>query len=385
MSNIGFSFFFLTLGTILLGRGVPMGTVALVNLLGAVYFARFLAAPVVDRYGLTRFGHYRGWVMITQVALIGTLAAMSAVDPSADLPALLGLMGLVLALTVLHDTGLNGLVVRLLPSADRGVASGIATASAGASMLAGSSGALLLYARAGWTVTVLALAAVFTIPLAVLARFTEPPVQPAEDGRAPGRELIDFFRRPHLAAWAVIVIPVFAISEWLATSPRTAMLLSAGWPMDRIALVQSLTTAAGALAALIAGVAVTRYGRPSTALAMGLLGIVAVAALFPAAAGSADPVPTTAALMAVNAVYSAKLTWISTVSMDLARPSSAATDYSVPMSVEGVFVTLVNSAGLALAAQAGFPWLIGIAVVLGLVGTAVGPAWSRRRADRAAT
>ncbi|TDC44718.1 hypothetical protein E1281_32900 [Actinomadura sp. KC345] len=59
-------------------------------------------------------------------------------------------------------------------------------ASASASLLIGFSGALLLYSHAGWTVTLLALAAVYLIPLAVLTRIPEPPEPDGPDAAAPG-------------------------------------------------------------------------------------------------------------------------------------------------------------------------------------------------------
>jgi MFS family permease len=376
VSNIGYTFLFLTVGTILLGRGVALGTVALVNLLGGIYFGRFLIAPVVDRFTLaSRLGHYRGWLVPTQVVLIGLLVGLSAVDPVANFPVLMTLMALVLVVTVFHDTAMSGLMVRLLPPADRGLGNGIGVASASASMLIGSSGALLLYTHAGWRVAVLAIAAVFAIPLAVLARSTESPAERAEHPRAPWRELASYFRRPRMALWALVVIPVFAVSEWLASAPRSAMLLDAGWTMDRIALVGSLVIAVQVVAALATGAAITRFGRWQTALVLGVLGIVSVAATLPLAGGAGSLVPTASAMVAVTVVYTAKLTWIGTVSMDLARPSSAATDYTVPMSIEGVFVTVVSSAGLGLAGAVGFPWLVGGAVGFAVVGAMVAPAW----------
>ncbi|GAB2685422.1 MFS transporter [Nocardia thraciensis] len=381
VANISFTFFFLTVTTILLDRGVGLGTVAPINLLGAIYFGRFLVAPVVDRFGSRRFGHYRSWLLLTQTGLILTLMALSMLDPVTNLSAFLVLMSLVLILTLFHDTALNGLVVRLLQPAERGFGNGISMAAASGSMLIGSSAALLLYTFAGWTATVLCLAAVFLIPFAVLARFTEPPADPTERAGTPWRELPGYFRHPRRAIWALLVIPVFAVSDWLASAPRAAMLLAAGWTVDRIAIIQSLATAVQIAAALFTGAAIARYGKRRTALVIAVVGAIAVAASFPLAAGAAPLVPTTMAIMGVTIVYTAKITWIATVCMDLARPASAATDFSVPMSIEGVFVTVVNSAGLGLAAAVGFPWLIGLALVMAVIGATVGPAWIHRHGE----
>ncbi|WP_165401403.1 hypothetical protein [Herbihabitans rhizosphaerae] len=109
-----------------------------------------------------------------------------------------------------------------------------------------------------------------------------------------------------------------------------------------------------------------------------MAGVGSVAGLFPLALGAGSTVVVVCAIAVLYVVYSAKLTWIATVCMDLARPTSAATDYPVPMSIEGTFVTAVHSAGLALAAAIGFPWLLTVALTMAVVGAVVAPTWARK-------
>lgn len=377
-TNIGFSFFFMSLGTILLGGGVPLATVAAVNLLGVVYFGRFLVAPLIDRTRIGRLGHYRGWLIVTQIGLIATLAALAPLDPGGDLSVVLALVGVVLAFSVLHDVALNGLAVRLIPTAEFGAANGVITASASASMLIGSGGALLLYARAGWTATVLMLAVVYVIALVVLISLSEPTASIQNPRKSLWALLVGYFRRPRAAMWTLLVIPVFGIAEWLITATQPAMLLAAGWSTDHVAVSQTVTICCQTLAGLAAGSAIARYGRRRSAFAIGVAGVAAVTAALPLAAGHAHALFTTAAMVALSVVYVAKLTWFSVMSMDSARPAHASTDYTVPMSVEGVFVTVAGSAGLALAAAAGFVWLAAAAVTLAAAGTAPAVVWTGR-------
>ncbi|TCP49994.1 MFS transporter [Tamaricihabitans halophyticus] len=380
VANIGYSFFFLTLGTILLDGGASLQTVALINLLGGIYFGRFLVAPVVDRYGPRRLGHYRGWLLLTQLALVGLLLGLTTLDPIGDLPVLLVLLGLVLVVSVLHDTALNGFAVRLLRESDRGIGNGIIVGSGSASMLIGSGGALLGYAQIGWTGTVLALAAVFLLPLTVLARIAEPPAEQATGARraAPWRAIAGYFRQPRAAIWTLVVIPLFAMSEWLATAPQPAMLLGAGWDVSQIAVTQSITTVVQLGAVIVTGLAISRYGRRRSGLVAGLLGTASVAGLLPLAAGHGPPLMTTIILTCVAIAYGAKLTWISTVSMDRARKSSASTDYTIPMSIEGIYVAVASSAGLGVAGLVGFGWLIAIAMGFAILGAILAPVWYRR-------
>src|SRR5918998_1480913 len=76
VSDIGYSFLLAAFATILLQRGVALETVGLINLLATIYFARFLVGPLVDR-----FGHYRSWLIGTQVVLVLAFCTLSALDP----------------------------------------------------------------------------------------------------------------------------------------------------------------------------------------------------------------------------------------------------------------------------------------------------------------
>ncbi len=382
VTNIGYSFFFLAFGTILLEGGVPLGTVALVNLLGVLYAARFLLAPVVDRYGWARFGHYRGWLVCTQLGLLVALAGLAPLDPVQDLPAVLVVMAVLLVLSTFHDTALNGLAVRLIAPADHGRANGIQIAGASLSVLLGSSGALLLYSRSGWTVTVFALGAVFLVPLGLLTRLREPSAGQRDRPPVLWSALADSFRQPRRAMWILLVIPLFGLAEWLATAPQSAMMLDAGWSMDRIATVQSVAMSMQVVAAFSAGVMISRWGRSACALVFGTIGAVSVLALLPLAAGATAPVLTSSAVVGVAIAYGAKVTWFATISMQMARRETAATDYSVPMSLEGAAVTVISSAGLAMAAAVGFTSLLVAAVSVAVVGTGLAAVWVRGQVGR---
>ncbi|MEW9551967.1 MFS transporter [Nonomuraea sp. NPDC050783] len=376
VADIGYSFLLVALGTILLGEGIPLRSVALIQLLGVIYFGRFLVGPVIDRYGVARWGHYRGWLIGTQLVLIACFLALATLDPVADLPAVLAMTTVTLVISAFHDTAVNGLSVRLLPAGERGSANGIQVGAAGLSLLIGSGGALLLYAAAGWAVTLVVLAAVFGVPLATLARFAEPASPPA-DRRLSWRVLTGPFRSRGTAAWILLVLPLLVLGPYLATAVQPAMLLAAGWDTTRIALVQyTLAPLAGTAAGLATGALITRWGRLRPLIALGGCSAAALAGLLPLAGGAGPAAPAGAAVVAVTIAYSATATWISTVAMDLARPASAATDLTVQLSVLGVLRMLAGAGGLALAAVTGYPLLIAASLVLSLAGTAVAARWA---------
>jgi hypothetical protein len=372
VSDIGYSFFFGALNTILLQGGVPFERLALINLLGVLHFGRFVLGPLVDR-----IGRYRGWLMVTQLLLVIVWLAMAPLDPLADLSTVLALVAAGLALSAVHDTAMNGLAVRLLPPDDRGLGNGIQAGMATLSIVLGSGGALFLYAHAGWGMTVGVLAGVFLVPFAVLA-FVAEPTRVTARRETPFAELVTLLRLPRVRAWTLRVLPLFALGGFLASAVLAPMMLAAGWSLDRIALVQgTLAGLVGLVAAVGTGALVNRLGRRRSTRAAGVFWTGAIALLLPLSLGGFTAAVDVVAVLAASAGYAAAAACVLTVSMDLARPASAATDFTLQVSVLGVLRLAINPVVLALAGAIGFPLLIGGSVLLAAVGTWVTSRWLR--------
>jgi predicted MFS family arabinose efflux permease len=377
VADIGHSFLFGALTTILVQRGVRLEQLAFVNLLGLLYFGRFFVGPLVDRFRVRRLGHYRGWLVFTQVVLVLVWLALVPLDPVADLPAVLALMAVALSVSAAHDTAMNGLAVRLLPPRDRGIGNGVQTGMASLSIVLGSGGALLLYAHAGWSVTVGTLAALFLVPFCVLLFVREPAAERPARG-APFAELVTLFRQPRVRTWTLSVVPLFALGLYVASAVQAPMLLAAHWSLDRIALVQgTLCGLVGLGAGIGAGALVTRLGPRRSAILVGAFSVAALALLVPLSLGGAWVVLDTVAVLALAAAYSGMAVTVFAVSMDLARPASAATDFTLQISVLGILRVVTASAGLVMAGALGFPALTGVSVLLAAVGTAVTARWLR--------
>lgn len=377
VTDIGFSFLFGGLSTILLDGGVAPATVGMITLLGLAYFLRFLIAPVVDRYG-SRRGHYRSWIILTQLVLVAALAGMALLDPFDSLSAVIVLMAVILALCAVHDAAVNGLTVRLLRPSERGIGNGIQVAAATGSIVLGTGGALLVYSAAGWTVTMLVLAAVFVLPLLVLIRFAEP-----TDGITPSRiawsSLISFFRLPGRKAFVFGILPALVAGLYLVTAVQSALLLDVGWGLPTIALVlNTYGPVLGVLAGLGMGAAIGRWGRTVPLAVAGAISALAVAAMFPLASGNGwDPLDI-AAVLGIQAAYSALATWAYTISMDNTRAEFAATDFSLQVSVVGVLRIIVSAIGLSLVTVLGYPMIIVISAALALAGLVVCTVWTSR-------
>ena len=63
-------------------EGVGIAEIGFFTLVGFPYTWKFLWSPAMDRYTLPFLGRRRGWMLVTQVALLLSIAALGLVKPS---------------------------------------------------------------------------------------------------------------------------------------------------------------------------------------------------------------------------------------------------------------------------------------------------------------
>src|SRR3979411_1570647 len=128
--------------------GVDLGTIGLFALVGTPYTLKFLWAPLVDAlhvpFFTRRFGRRRGWLVFSQLLLIGAILLLALTDPA--LSPLFGALGALLgaAMSSPQDIVVEALGVESLPKREQaaGMASYVAAYRIG--MLVSTAGALFM-------------------------------------------------------------------------------------------------------------------------------------------------------------------------------------------------------------------------------------------------
>src|SRR5829696_1483084 len=156
------------LSAVLREREMPLERIAFVQLLGLVWVVKFAWAPLVDRYGSRRLGHYRGWLLVVQTLLTVAVLALIPVDVVTDLQLLVVLGAAIALLSATHDIAADSVAVPLIEPAERGVGNGIQRAGGYNGLMVGGGGVLIIYDRLGWGVALAALAALTALPLPTL-------------------------------------------------------------------------------------------------------------------------------------------------------------------------------------------------------------------------
>ena len=370
-------FFYYALTAVLRKRGVPLEQIGALQLLALFWVVKFAWAPLLDRYGSRRLGHYRGWLLLLQGLMVVAVLLLLPLDVGDDLPLVFVLVGTIAFLSATQDVATDATAVRVLLPSERGLGNGIQLACGYFGFIVGGGGILMIYDHLGWQAAVIVLALATAVPLPFLLRYRESPRDIAVAAGVQRRRavtfraLADFFQQSGVARWLLIVLPLNYMGIATAYKLITPMLVDVGWPLDWIGAVVAFGGGAVAMAsALSAGAVLNAIGRRRALLVFGVIAVAAIAMLAPLIAGHATVAVVLAVVTLINVAYASIGTTIFTLSMDWSRRDTAGTDYTIQTSLAVLCSDVAGAAGLSLAGYVGYPIVIALALALALGGMA---------------
>jgi MFS transporter, PAT family, beta-lactamase induction signal transducer AmpG len=346
--GLPFGFFAQALPVLLRKQGFSLGEIGLTSLLAVPWALKFVWAPVVDRYWLSRIGRRKSWIVPLQLASVAILAVLAsssrASSPSAMMMAVL-LLNLAAAT---QDIATDGLAVDMLAASERGFANGLQVAAYRGGMIVGGGVLLILNERLGSTGTFLAMAgltALATLPVVVMR---EPRCASAEEQTS---TTVHFLRRPG-AGRLLLLIVVYKAGEAFATGMLRPFLADAGLTLEDVGwLLGTVGFVAGLAGAMCGGVLVNRLGRKTSLVGFGVLQAGAVAGYAHLAMGRPSPAALYAVCAAEHLAGGMATAALFTCMMDWCSRETSATDYTVQASAV-VIATGTASALAGFSAQA---------------------------------
>ena len=136
---------------------------------------KFLWAPLVDRYSLSRrLGRRRSWILPALITNVGLIVAMSFLPPGEHLYLVFGVTLIIACGASTQDIATDGFAVEVLTPKQRGVGNAIQGGSIAAGVLIGSSFALIVYDRFGWQSMMLGIAAIAALSALPILLMREP-------------------------------------------------------------------------------------------------------------------------------------------------------------------------------------------------------------------
>lgn len=248
---------------------VDLTTIGLFSLVTLPYSFKFLWSPLLDRYVPPFLGRRRGWLVITQVALVLAIGAMAFHDPRLSLE-LLALNAVLIAFfSASQDIVFNAYQVDALDEREMGAGAAIGVLGYRIALLVTGSLALVLADRMPWSTVYLLMAAFMAIGIAASFWAPEPVLReapPQSLREAVVDPFVDFFRRTGLL-WGVLIllfIVFYQLPDRFAQNMVTPFLLQTGFTQTDIGAIQGgiglLTTIVGVLlgGAVIAAIGINK-------------------------------------------------------------------------------------------------------------------------------
>ena len=207
--------------------GADIMTIAWFSWIGIPYLLKFLWSPLMDRYVPPFLGRRRGWMLLTQLALVAGICGMAISPPNTNLW-LLGCLALWVAFaSASQDIVIDAYRTDLLPAQERGMGAAVSVLGYRIAMLASGGLALILADQIGWRQTFFAMAALMGIGLATSLVAPEPALRatPPRSLRAAVVDpLKDLLSRPG-ALQLLALIVLYKFGDALAGTLTTAFLI----------------------------------------------------------------------------------------------------------------------------------------------------------------
>jgi PAT family beta-lactamase induction signal transducer AmpG len=223
-------------------EGISLKAIGLFALIQLPYTWKFLWSPFLDRYALPWLGRRRGWMFVTQVLLLGLIAALGLFSPRADLQAIVILSALLALASATQDIALDAYRRELLAEVELGLGNSVHVNAYRIAGLVPGSLSLILADHLPWG-QVFAVTALFMLPgLAMTLLVAEPVIS----GRMPKtlREAVvepfrEFIQRAGLREALLILAFIFfyKLGDSLCTALATPFYLDMGFSKSEIGLV----------------------------------------------------------------------------------------------------------------------------------------------------
>jgi PAT family beta-lactamase induction signal transducer AmpG len=260
--------------------GLDVKTIAWFSWIGLPYALKFLWSPFMDRFVPPRLGRRRGWMLITQAALMAGLVAMAVSPPDQSLW-VLGTAALWVAFaSASQDIVIDAYRTDILKQEERGMGSALTVFGYRLAVLCSGALALILADRIGWQNTYFLMAGLMLVGAVTALAAPEPespPQVPASLAEAVLRPLGDLLSRPGAATLLALVV-LYKLSDALAEALGTTFLIrGAGFSPTDVGLVnKGLGLGALLVGALAGGVLLARMSLARALLLFGVVQAVSV-------------------------------------------------------------------------------------------------------------
>jgi PAT family beta-lactamase induction signal transducer AmpG len=244
---------------------VSLAEIGLFSLVGLPYTWKFLWAPFMDRL-TPPLGRRRGWMLLAQFGLIGSIGALGYIDPLNQTALVAVFASLIAFLSATQDVAIDAYRREILPDEELGLGNAIHVQAYRIASLVPGSLSLILADVLPWVWVFWITAGFMGVGLALSLSVTEPEnLSPAHQSfrEALVTPFREYFERAgwRTALLALVFMVAYKLGDNMATALATPFYLDLGFSMTEIGLVAKHAALWPAIAGgLLGGLVMFRLG-----------------------------------------------------------------------------------------------------------------------------
>ncbi len=221
---------------------VDLKAIGLFTLIQFPYTWKFLWSPLLDRFAFPGLGRRRGWMLISQCALLLTISLIGGLWPATDMRSIAGLAGLTAFLSASQDIVLDAYRREILSDVELGLGTAVYVNAYKIAGLIPGSLSLVLADHYPWPI-VFVITSVFMLPgIGMTLLVTEPAIPPGAPRTlrdAVVEPFVEFVRRAGWRQAAAILgfVFLYKLGDSMATALATPFYLDMGFSKSEIGLI----------------------------------------------------------------------------------------------------------------------------------------------------
>ncbi|MBC7429370.1 MAG: AmpG family muropeptide MFS transporter [Bacteriovorax sp.] len=218
---------------------VDIGTIGLFSLVGLPYSLKFIWSPIMDRYVPPLLGRRRGWILLTQLGLVITIASLGFCDPQLT-PKYMAFFAVCVAFfSASQDIAIDAYRIEVLDENELGAGASVNVMGYRIAMIVSSALALILSDHIPWSSVYLIMAACMLVGIVASIFGPEP-----KNSEAPPKTLTEAVYKPFTeffsragAVEMLIFILIYKLDVAFAMALTTPFMMDLGFTKTDIGAV----------------------------------------------------------------------------------------------------------------------------------------------------
>jgi MFS transporter, PAT family, beta-lactamase induction signal transducer AmpG len=221
---------------------VDLAAIGLFTLIQFPYTWKFLWSPLLDRFTFPFLGRRRGWMLITQCALLLAIAALGTMVPSTDMRTIAGLAALTAFLSASQDIVIDAYRREILSDAELGLGTAVYVNAYKIAGLIPGSLSLVLADYYPWSIVFVITALFMLAGIGMTLLVAEPAIPPGAPRTLRAAVVEPFAEFIGRTGWrhamlALAFIFLYKLGDSMATALATPFYLDMGFSKSQIGLI----------------------------------------------------------------------------------------------------------------------------------------------------